>query len=51
MPRQTPRFDAVETVQVPVKLKFKLKSGETVFFKAFKVVEKKKSVRVRKKKK
>jgi hypothetical protein len=50
MARQTRRFDAVETVQKPVRLKFKLKSGETVYFKAFKVVEKKKAVRPRKKK-
>lgn len=42
-------FVAVETVQKPVKLKFKLKTGETVYFKAFKVVEKK-AVRSRKKK-
>jgi hypothetical protein len=36
------RFVAVETIKKPILLKFKTKSGNTVFFKAVKTVEKKK---------
>jgi hypothetical protein len=51
MAHQTRRFDAVQTVRKPVRIKLKTKSGQTVYFKAFKVVAKKKPVRSRTKKK
>jgi hypothetical protein len=45
------KFTATETVAKPTRVKFKTKSGETVSFKAFKTVERKRTVRFRSKKK
>jgi hypothetical protein len=41
------RFFAVKTVKKPVRVKFKTKSGETVYFKALKTVKKTEAVRFR----
>jgi hypothetical protein len=51
MSKQVRKFHAVETVKKPVRVKFELKSGKTIFIKAYKVVEKKTFNRSRTKKK
>jgi hypothetical protein len=51
MANQNVRFDAVKTVKKPVTLKFKTKSGKTVFIKALKIERKRVPVRSRSKKK
>jgi len=48
---QNLRFSAVKTVKKPATVKFKTKSGKTVFFKALKIVRKRVGVRFRAKKK
>ena len=45
------RFDAVKTVKKPATVKFKTKSGKTVFFKALKIERKRVAVHFRAKKK
>ncbi len=40
MAKKIVRFVAVETVKKPVRVKFKTKSGETVYFKALKTLKK-----------
>jgi len=51
MARQNVSFVVVKTVKKPARVKFKTKSGETVFFKALKTVRKKKVIHFRAKKK
>jgi hypothetical protein len=51
MANQNARFDAIKTVTIPAKVKFKTLSGKTVSFKALKTVRKKVAVRFRAKKK
>ena len=51
MANRNVRFVAVRTVKKPATVKFKTKSGETVFFKALKTVSRKQVVRFRAKKK
>jgi hypothetical protein len=51
MANQNVRFDAVKTVKKPMTLKFKTKSGKTVFIKALKIERKKATVHFRAKKK
>jgi hypothetical protein len=51
MANQNVRFDAVKTVKKPATVKFKTKSGKTVFFKALKIERKKVAVHFRAKKK
>jgi hypothetical protein len=51
MATQNIRFDAPKIVRKPVTVKFKTKSGKTVFFKALKIEQKRVSVRFRSKKK
>jgi hypothetical protein len=40
MANQNARFSAVKTVKKPATVKFKTKSGKTVFIKALKIVQK-----------
>jgi hypothetical protein len=47
MAKANVRFVAVKTVQKPVRVKFKTKSGKTVSFKALKIVKKREVVRFR----
>jgi hypothetical protein len=51
MSKETMRFEAVKTAQKPVRLKFKTKTGQTVYFKAVKTVKSPDVVRLRAKKK
>ena len=51
MATQNIRFDAPKIVRKPVTVKFKTKSGKTVFFKALKIEQERVSVRFRSKKK
>ncbi len=51
MATQNVRFDVPKIVRKPVTVKFKTKTGKTVFFKALKIEQKRVSVRLRSKKK
>jgi predicted sulfurtransferase len=47
MARRNVRFAAIKTIKKPTTLKFKTKSGETVSFKALRILKKKEVVRFR----
>jgi len=50
MANQNVRFDSLKIVRKPVTVKYKTKTGKTVFFKALKIEQKRVSVRLRSKK-
>jgi hypothetical protein len=47
MAKQSVKFAAFETVKRPIRLKFKTKSGKTVFIRALKIVKKKQAIPAR----
>jgi hypothetical protein len=51
MANQNARFDALKIVRKPVTVKYKTKSGKTVFFKAVKTEQKRVAAHLRTKKK
>jgi len=47
MAKQNVSFVAFKTVKKPIRVKFKTKSGKTVFIRALKIVKKRRTIRSR----